>query len=261
MDIDRIDQASMQPGLLAEPSVLVVDDDRDLAQTERRFMERAGMRTAWAGTGEEALRLVASFRPDVVLVDLGLPDMDGGTLVKWLAPKRDCGIIVVSGRGDEVERIVNIESGADDYVVKPSSLRELVARVRAVHRRLARPQAVVSAPEAAPEQFTLGGVRVDLRRRSVTGRDDELIRLTAAEFEALETLIRAAPHPVSREKLCQLALRRPFHAEDRGVDQLVLNLRRKLFEDDTAHSVIVSVRGAGYAVVVDRCAEVTGVAA
>ncbi|MCW3475832.1 response regulator transcription factor [Limobrevibacterium gyesilva] len=249
-------------GLQPDPSVLLVEDDHDVAQTIRRFIERAGMKTSWARTGAEAVRLKESFRPDIVLVDLELPDMNGVSLISWLAARRDCGIIVVSGRGEEVERIVGIELGADDYVTKPVPMRELVARIRAVHRRTTRPAATAAdaalvapgqgAGPAPPSQIALGSARVDMKRRTVTGRDDEQIHLTAAEFVALEALIESAPQPVSRETLCRLALRRPFHAEDRGVDQLILNLRRKLFHDDNAHSVIVSIRGAGYAIATDK---------
>ena len=258
MRLDDLDESPGNPELLPEPTVLLVEDDHDVAQAQRRFIERAGMRTEWARTGADALRLKESFRPDIVLVDLGLPDMDGGKLVKWLAAKGDCGIIVVSGRGDDVERIVEIERGADDYITKPPVFRELVARIRALHRRLVRVQPAAPGPVSEPAEVLLGAVRVDLRRRNVTGRGNAPIHLTAAEFEALEALIRAAPQPVSREKLCRLALRRPFHAEDRGVDQLVLNLRRKLFDDDSAHSVIVSVRGAGYAITIDQDVLVAG---
>ncbi len=248
MQREQFDHSSGDLELLAEPSVLLIEDDRDLAQTERRFIERAGMRTEWASTGAEALRLLESFHPDIILVDLGLPDMDGGKLIGWLAPKRECGIIVVSGRGEEVERVVNIERGADDYITKPAPLREMVARIRAVHRRVSRAQPVATGFGTGSSQVTLGAVSVDLQHRTVAGRGIAPIHLTTAEFEALEALIRAAPQPVSREKLCRVALRRPYHAEDRGVDQLVLNLRRKLFDDDSGHNVIVSVRGAGYAV-------------
>ena len=259
MPVDELVHSPADPGLSPEPSVLLVEDDHDVARTQQRFIERAGMRTAWASTGAEAQRLKESFRPDIVLVDLGLPDMDGSNLVRWLAAKGDCGVIVVSGRGEEVERVVGLALGADDYITKPPPLREMVERIRAVHRRMSRSHPVVA--EAEPARITLGAVQVDLRRRSVTGRGSEPIHLTAAEFEALEALVRAAPHPVSREKLCRLALRRPFHAEDRGVDQLVLNLRRKLFDDDSAHSVIVSVRGAGYAITIDKDLLMSGAAA
>jgi DNA-binding response OmpR family regulator len=246
MPLDESEPSPVGLELLAEPSVLVVEDDHDVALTYCRFLDKSGMKTCWARTGAEALKLKDTFRPDVALVDLGLPDVDGGGLIPLLTPA--CGVIVVSGRGEEVERVVGLERGADDFITKPVPMREMVARIRAVHRRLAKP----ASPTNEPAQVTLGAVRVDLRRRVVTGRDSGPIHLTAAEFVALEALITAAPQPVSRDRLCKLALRRQFHAEDRGVDQLVLNLRRKLFDDDSAHSVIVSVRGAGYAITIDR---------
>ncbi len=274
MQLDEVRQPAGIPALLAEPSVLIVEDDQDVAQTIRRFIERIGMRTSWARNGAEALRMKESFQPDIVLVDLELPDVNGVSLISWLAAQRDCGIIVVSGRGDEVERVVGIELGADDYVTKPVPMRELVARIRAVHRRALRPAAStparpgplpgqpaargqVTPGQVTPGQVTLGQVtlgpaRLDLPRRIALRRGadgtEAQVHLTTAEFTALEVLVEAAPQPVSREHLCRLALRRPFQAEDRGVDQLILNLRRKLFDDASAHNVIVSVRGAGYAI-------------
>jgi DNA-binding response OmpR family regulator len=212
------------------------------------------MKTCWARNGSEAARLKESFQPEVVLVDLELPDVSGLSLISWLAGQRDCGIIVVSGRGDEGERVAGIDVGADDYITKPVPMRELVARIRAVHRRSNRPAAIPN-PSTSGGQVALGAVRVDKARRTALRQNadgvDEQIHLTTAEFVALDALIEAAPRPVAREKLCRLALRRPFQAEDRGVDQLILNLRRKLFDDDSAHHVIVSVRGAGYAIPTD----------
>jgi DNA-binding response OmpR family regulator len=250
----QLDDYKQPPGtlaLLSDPSVMIVEDDQDVAHTIRRFIERVGMKTCWARNGAEALRLKVSFQPDIVLVDLELPDVNGVSLISWLAGQRDCGIIVVSGRGDEVERVIGIELGADDYITKPVPMRELVARIRAVHRRYQRqPPAAAPPLVVTPGVVMLGSVRVDCKRR-IAVRGEEHIHLTTAEFIALETLIEAAPQPVSREKLCRLALRRAFVAEDRGVDQLILNLRRKLFEDDSALSMIVSVRGAGYAVASD----------
>ena len=257
MQLDDFRQPVGSLALLADPSVMIVEDDQDVAQTIRRFIERIGMKTCWARNGAEALRLKESFRPDIVLVDLELPDVNGVSLISWLAGQRDCGIIVVSGRGDEVERVVGIELGADDYITKPVPMRELVARIRAVHRRSQRssPPPPPRAPSAAAGIVSLGAVQLDCQRRIAIRRGpagEETIHLTTAEFVALEALLDAAPQPVTREKLCRLALRRPFLAEDRGVDQLILNLRRKLFDDDSAHSVIVSVRGAGYAIAAER---------
>ncbi len=247
-----------EPDLVPNPSVLVVEDDADVAQMLRRFIERQGMKVAWAATGAEAARLKESMRPDIVLIDLTLPDVDGRQLVQRFANQRDCGVIVVSGRAEEVDRVVGIELGADDYVTKPPLMNELVARIRAVHRRAIRNSAAAAPAEPAPAapatltQATIGSVRVDLRRRVATAANGVPIHLTAADFAALEQLISAAPHPVPRETLCTMALRRPFHAEDRGVDQLILSLRRKLFSEDGALSVIVSVRGQGYAIAQDR---------
>ena len=224
-----------EPELVSNPSVLIVEDEPDVAQMFRRFIERQGMKVAWAATGAEAARLKEEMRPDIVLVDLTLPDIDGKQLVQRFANQRDCGVIVVSGRAEEVDRVVGIELG------------------RA--RRNNAPPAPAEPAPAAPAtltQATLGSVRVDLRRRVATGGNGVPIHLTAAEFAALEQLISAAPHPVPRETLCTTALRRPFHAEDRGVDQLILSLRRKLFAEDGALSVIVSVRGQGYAIAQDR---------
>ena len=133
--------------LVREPSVLIVEDDVEVATTLRRFIEKSGLKISWARDGAEAILMKESMRPDVVLIDLSLPDTDGSQLVRRFADHKDCGIIVVSGRSDEVERVVSIELGADDYVTKPvPSLRELVARIRAVHRRSNRGQ---PAPPAA----------------------------------------------------------------------------------------------------------------
>ncbi len=258
MGLDELRQTNPPGDLLPDPSVMLIEDDQDVGQMMRRFIERSGMKVVWAQTGADAVRLKESFRPDVVLVDLELPDIAGSQLITWLAAQRDCGIIVVSGRGsEEVERVVGIEMGADDFVAKPVPMRELVARIRAVHRRSARAPVVPPTPTAPSGMVAIGSVRIDLKRRVVSlaaqaGGAEEPIHLTAAEFTALEALISAAPQPVTREALCRQALRRPFHAEDRGVDQLILNLRRKLFDDDSAHSVIKSVRGAGYAISTDK---------
>lgn len=249
MSAHQLTQNAVAPGLMPDPSVMIVEDDADVATTIRRFIERKGMKVIWAQTGAEAMRQKDIFRPDIVLVDLELPDMDGGRLIRWLADRGDCGIIVVSGRGEEIERVGGIESGADDYITKPAPMHELVARIRAVHRRANRAAPPAASPVA---MVVLGTMRVDLQRRLVLNMQGLPVHLTTAEFTTLAALIDAAPQPVAREVICQQALRRPFQAEDRGVDQLILNLRRKLFSEDDAHNLIVSVRGAGYAIATDR---------
>jgi DNA-binding response OmpR family regulator len=244
-------------------NVLVVEDEPDVAKTICLFIERSGMRAFWAKDGAEAVEAKRNFAPDVVLVDMHLPDTNGVSLIPWLARGGDCGIIVVSGSSEEAERIVGIELGADDYVTKPPSLRELVARIRAVHRRV-MPRAAqaagdptrVDASAAQPASSSgglddivaVGAVRIDMRRREVVDDAGTRTPLTSAEIRALKVLLERNGEPVSRDQLCEAALHRKLGFEDRSVDQLILNIRRKLSRsDESGRRLISSVRGAGYA--------------
>ena len=229
------------------PRVLLIEDNVAVAETIRRFLERSGMRTAWAPTGARGMELKKSFAPDVVLVDLGLPDTNGVSLIGWLSQEHDCGIIVVSGRGEETERVVGLELGADDYIAKPVHLREMVARIRAVHRRI-QGRAPTRPP---PPVHHVGPLTVDLHRRAAFDAAGQPVPLTGAEFAALQVLLEAAGEPVSRELLSEAALRRPWRAGGRRISQLIFGLRRKLADDDRGQRLIQSVRGAGYVLVRD----------
>jgi DNA-binding response OmpR family regulator len=247
------------PAPLHNPRVLLIEDNPAVAETLQKFIERSGMRTAWAQTGAKAIELKRSFMPDVVLVDLELPDTSGVALIGWLADLHDCGIIVVSGRSEEAERIVGLELGADDYIAKPPQLREMVARIRAVHRRshlraASRSQGQLQAPPPQTSPLQLGHWRLDLQRRALTSEDGKQLAITAAEFAALQELALAAGQPVSREKLSETALRRPWRPEDRSIDQLIFSLRRKLGDGEGGARLIQSVRGAGYILIVDQSA-------
>lgn len=233
----------------ALPSVLVIEDNATAATSMLAFLERSGMRTAWAKTGAEAHDLKGRFRPDVVLVDIELPDTTGHALIQWLYVAQDCGIIVVSSRGAIAERIAGLELGADDYITKPPQLRELVARIRAVHRRArlraaTAPAAVAGLPPL-PLQ-SIGKFKVSVQRRIVTDETGQVVNMTAAEFAAIVTMLASAGQPVSRERLCETALRRAWHPEDRSIDQLIFSIRRKLRDADPTSRMIRSVRGAGY---------------
>jgi DNA-binding response OmpR family regulator len=235
---------------LPNPRVLLIEDNPAVAETLQKFIERSGMRTAWAQTGARAVELKHSFMPDVVLVDLELPDTSGVALIGWLLQSQDCGIIVVSARGDEAERIVGLELGADDYIAKPPQLREMVARIRAVHRRShLRARARGAQPPApVPEMYPveIGPWRIDLQRRTVANAYGQLLPVTAAEFATLQELVLAHGEPVSRERLSEVALRRRWQPEDRSIDQLIFTLRRKLGDGEGGSRIIRSVRGAGY---------------
>ncbi len=228
---------------MSVPRILLVEDDQHVGETMRRNVERAGMPVCWATTGAEAVELKGSFLPDVALVDLELPDVNGVDLIRWLVGQHDCGVIVVSGAGDETDKIVGLELGADDYVAKPPNMRELIARIRAVHRRTSQRS---KGQEPAAAAISIGEIRLDMARRTVTGKDGNRISLTGAEYAALETLARAQGKVVTRDELSKAALRRAWQPEDRSVDQLVLSLRQKLGPDATGQSPIESIRGSGY---------------
>ncbi|NPD69974.1 response regulator transcription factor [Lichenicola cladoniae] len=226
--------------------MMIVEDDPAIGDMLLRFLIRSGMPAQIARSGREAMLLKETFGPDIVLLDLELPDTNGISLIPWLLRTGDCGIIVLSGNGEEAERVVGIELGADDYIIKPPSMRELVARIRAVHRRLARGRNNEIRPEASTT-LRLAHAEVDLRKRVVIVENGDRIPLTGAEGKALELLVAARGEPLSREELCRQALRRPLGSEDRAVDQLIVGLRKKLSSRDSDDQIIVSVRGAGYA--------------
>lgn len=244
-----MDENSVDAAIIAAPRVLIIEDEEDVGNALVRITERAGMPTAWARTGAEAFALNAEFKPDVALVDLNLPDTNGVALVSWLAKHGNCGVIVVSGAGDEADRIVALELGADDYIAKPPHLRELLARIRAVHRRVQSRQAPVEK-ERPSQTVNIGSFYIDVAQRSVHTTEGERVALTGAEFTALETMLAANGQPVSRDVLCRAALHRPWRPEDRSVDQLIFNLRHKLPGD--GDRLIQSIRGSGYLLAVAR---------
>ncbi len=217
--------------------VLMIEDQPTFAQTVRAYLLQAGMDVEWAANGAEAHEKRAVFKPEIMLVDLELPDVSGFELVSTYSGRSDCGIIVVTANGEEAARIAGLDSGADDYFVKSGPTRELAARIHALHRRLAKPPG-----ERA------GRVFVDVPGRMVTGEAGKQERLTEAEMIALETLLDAAGAAVSREWLSKVALRRPMHMEDRAVDQLVLKLRRKLTGIGAPERLIMSSRNQGYVI-------------
>ncbi len=222
--------------------VLIVDDDDAVGNALVSALERAGMQTAWAHTGAEGLALRNSFLPDVALLDLHLPDVDGLALVRRFVGDATCGVIVVSGMGDEADRIVGLELGADDYISKPPSLRELLARVRAVYRRI-RARRLQRSDRFVKLIFAIGDIEVNTETHTVHFPNGDKVELTSAELAALKLLMTENGKPVTRGRLCEVALHRSWRAEDRSVDQLIFNLRHKLGYDQIP---IHSVRGQGY---------------
>lgn len=223
-----------------QPRVLIVEESAAVATAVDATLRAAGMLTDHAITGAEAVERKARFRPDVVLLDLQLPDVNGLDLVERFARDGDCGVIVMTANGDENARVDGLDRGADDYLVKPVPMRELAARIRALYRRLTRLDA--RHPVAATQ------IVLDPAHRRLLGLNGAHTSLSEAEFTALETLLDADGAPVSRDWLGRSALKRPLHADDRSVDQLVLKLRRKLTLCGAAERTILSARRQGYVI-------------
>lgn len=232
-------------GSLIDPKVLLIESDVSTVRTLVSGLEEAGIQVVWARDSTTGLALSARLLPDIVLVGLGLTDVDSIVLVGHLVEPRNCGVIVLAGPEDEAARIASLELGADDYLAKPPTLRDMIARVRAVHRRVNVRKSHFALP-SAEAVLAIGPIRINLQNRSVHTPDGKRINLTSAEFTALETFARAGGNAVTRDRLSAAALRRPWRPEDRSVDQLVFNLRQKLPLDVDGGVLIQSIRGSGY---------------
>ena len=221
-------------------TVLLVEDERDIADLVRYHVEKAGLRFVHAADGGAALRLARADLPDVVVLDLMLPGLDGLEVCRQLrrgSATRRLPVIMLTARGEEVDRVVGLELGADDYVVKPFSPRELIARIRAVLRR-------TQESEPRPPGHTTGALRVDEARHAVTV-SGQPVELTAKEFGLLAALIKADGRVLSREQLLDTVwgYANAGEIESRTVDVHVRRLRAKLGSE--AHRV-VTVKAVGY---------------
>jgi DNA-binding response OmpR family regulator len=220
--------------------ILVVDDEPPIVDLLTYNLERANYQVLVARDGQEALELARREQPDLIILDLMLPRLDGLEVCRTLRRERDVPIIMLTARDAEVDRVVGLELGADDYVVKPFSVRELIARVRSVLRR-ASPRPV----EPAAAVIRVGALAVDLARHEVRWGSRELA-LTAQEFSLLHDLARHAGQVLSREQLLEHVWGYDYYGDTRVVDAAVKRLRAKLREVAPKTQVIETVRGVGY---------------
>ena len=224
----------------------VLDDEPDITALIARYLGAQGFRVSQVHRGEALLALMRSDPPALVLLDLGLPGEDGFAIARQLREHWRCGLLIVSGRGDAVDKVVGLEVGADDYVTKPFDLRELLARIKAVLRRL-EPGTPVAAGEAVPQRgFRVGGFMVELGPRRVVGDGGVEVSLTGGEFDLLVTFCRHPGRVLSRDFLLEATRGREAGPFDRTIDVQVGRLRRKLEADPENPTLIKSVRGAGY---------------
>ena len=221
-------------------SILIVDDDRELAQMLTEYLTAEGFTTKVAHDGSAALNQLANSKYDLVILDVMLPSLNGFDVLRSLRQTLSVPVIMLTAHGTDVDRIVGLELGADDYLAKPFNPRELVARIRAVMRRFTtRDPGTLSPPVA------IGQLRLDPSTFGVA-LEGKQIRLTGTEFRVLEMLMRAPGHVQSRDALTERVLGRKLTPYDRSIDTHVSNLRRKLGLGEPGLPEIRSIRGTGY---------------
>jgi DNA-binding response OmpR family regulator len=219
------------------PTVLVVEDERDIREVLRRYLERAGLSVLSTGTGAEAIRLLGSAPPDLVVLDLGLPDVDGTDVLREIRAAGHPPVIVLTARSTLEDRIHGLELGADDYVTKPFSPHEVVLRVQAVLHRTGQ------APQGAPVTYGGGRLRIDDARHEAW-LDDRLLGLTPTEWGLLVALAAAPERVFSRYELVNRVRGYEYAGYERTIDSHVKNLRHKLGPEGA--EVVETVLGVGY---------------
>lgn len=231
--------------------VLVVDDEPRIRTMVRRYLAEEGLQVSEAADGAAMRDVLSRERIDIVLLDLVMPGEDGLSLARDIRRQSDIPIIMVTGKGDLIDRVVGLEAGADDYIAKPFHLREVLARIRTVSRRSRAAAPAAAPPPAAPapasgDVVEFEGWRLDLARRELRSPAGSEVPLTSAEFELLRTFVQHPARVLSRDQLMDLAKGRDWAAYDRTVDTQVMRLRKKVETDPGNPALIKTVRGAGY---------------
>lgn len=221
--------------------ILIVDDDIELCGLVQEYLTSEGFTLQAVHDGEAGLQKALTNEFALVILDVMLPGINGFEVLRRIRSVSKVPVLLLTARGEDVDRIVGLEIGADDYLPKPFNPRELVARIRAILRRAKPPK----AGEAVPEILSVGDVELDPATRSVT-RDGQPVELTSVEFNLLEVLLREAGRVVTRERLVNAVLSRKFMPFDRSIDMHVSKVRRKLGDSDESGDHIKTIRGVGY---------------
>ena len=224
--------------------ILVVDDQKEICDVVQEYLTGEGYRVSTANDGSGMRRALGQSHVDLVILDLMLPGEDGLTLARGLRDESGIGIIILTGRGETVDRIIGLEMGADDYLPKPFHLRELLARVKSVLRRVQSRTGEPGQTTRSHAQFA--GWSLDLSSRELMSPGGEEVRLTTGEFDLLAAFVNNPNQVLSRDRLLDLARNREAGPFDRTIDVQVGRLRRKLEEDPQNPTLIKTVRGSGY---------------
>ncbi|MDD5284654.1 MAG: response regulator transcription factor [Desulfuromonadaceae bacterium] len=229
----------MSPSINNQGTVLIVEDDRNTAALVAAYLEREGFRTLVVHDGGEAIQAAGECNPVLVILDVMLPNMDGWEICRSLRKISELPVLMLTAREEEVDRVAGLAMGADDYVVKPFSPRELVERVKAILRR--------SRPASPPSLSLLSfdGLELDMEKHKVT-RDGRAIALTSSEFKLLKALMSSPGKAFSREELLNHCYRHGEEVIDRVIDVHIGKLRQKIEDDPAMPRFILTVRGHGY---------------
>jgi DNA-binding response OmpR family regulator len=234
-----------------QPHILVVDDERRIRTMLNRYLSDEGFRVSEAADGAAMREILDRDPVDLVLLDLVMPGEDGLSLARHIRQRSDVPVIMLTGKGELIDRVVGLEAGADDYMAKPFHLREVLARIRTVMRR-AHPQPASSATQASPTKELAGDTlvfqdwRFDLLKRELRRPGGDRVPLTAGEFDLLRVFARNPNRVLDRDHLMTLVKGRDWAAFDRAIDTQVVRLRKKIEPDPQNPQLIKTVRGAGY---------------
>ena len=231
-----------------QPHVLIVDDDETVRQLVDEYLGQNDFRVSGVGRGTELMGALASQVIDLVVLDLRLRGEDGMQLLRQLRAHSQIPVIILTGRAEEADRVMGLELGADDYLTKPFSPRELLARIRTVLRRTHAGQEVHGAPVC--RAYRIPGWELNLRTRRLTGADGAQVALSNGEFNLLAALLATSNRVVTRDQLIEMSRRYDNEVYDRAVDVQILRLRRKLEQNPAEPQIIVTERGAGYRIAV-----------
>jgi two-component system OmpR family response regulator len=227
------------------PHILIVDDHREIRELVSRVLSKEGFRVSAAADGRAMHKALADGRIDLILLDLMLPGEDGLSLCRGLRAQSDIPIIMLTAKGDEVDRVIGLEMGADDYLPKPFGSRELIARIKAVLRRGGHERAEAK-PAAKPKFYRFDRWTLDAGARALLRDDGVTISLSTGEYDLLLALVERPQRVLSRDQLLDLARGRSAGAFDRSIDTQISRLRKKIEADPSEPTIIKTVWGGGY---------------
>jgi DNA-binding response OmpR family regulator len=224
---------------MADAKILVVDDDKKIVELITLYLKKDGYLVLPAYNGQQALELARRRRPDLIVLDLMLPQVDGMDVCRVLRAESDVPIIMLTGRSTDEDKLIGLDQGADDYITKPFNPRELLARIRAVLRR------TVGIEEAGPSEVHLGDMVMDFIRHEVRAQE-RVVNLTPTEFRLLETLVKEPGRAFSRLELLEQVFGYDYEGFERTVDVHIMNLRKKIEPEPSYPRYVVTVPGLGY---------------